>query len=564
MKHRGITLAALVSAGAALAGQAAAGAQEPAVSGAPTGRALVSLDVPGSAPGELLRAVAGRNDLDVGALSTRGGFLAVELDGESVASLRERLGDDPAVSGVRAEQRAEFALNPNDPAFLHHDPNAPLGDFAQWNLAFAGFPRAWELGKGEGGEVAVLDSGAYTAHPDLAGRISGAVNCATLTCLGTDVSDTNGHGTHVSGLACADSDSGYGIASGGFDCSLYVVKLDPGLTYASVINGIYAAADHGSDAINMSFSGGGPDNELRQALDYAWARGSVPVSAGENEPTPSAGNNHPAQYVQPEGTGPNIDAGHGLVVTSAKHSGARSAWAQRTAGVSVAAFGSATDAVSGGQQGILSTWPPETPEPELDTTFENHSPPDPVRTSLFGDDRYAYLAGTSMATPQVAGLVALIRAARPAMAAAKVVRLVKLTASGCGSYGEGLGWGRINADVALGAALDRDLDAPASSVRSARASRKARSAGAGRVRVKLRLRRLDASCSKELPQAGLKSVTVFASVNGGSYKRLRKTRAKSFVFLARKGRRYRFYSVGTDRAGNREPAPDQPDAKLRT
>jgi subtilisin family serine protease len=457
-----------------------------------------------------------------------------------------------------------FRVNPNDPAFLYRDPNAPLGDLAQWNLAFAGFPRAWDLGRGEGGEVAIVDSGVFAAHPDLVGRIGGSINCTALTCLGTDVSDTNGHGTHVSGLACADSDSGYGIASGGFDCSLYVVKVDQGLSYTSVINSIYGAADHGADAINMSFGGGGPDNELRQAIDYAWARGSVPVAAAANEPTPSAGNNYPAQYIQPEGSGPNLDAGRGLIVTSAKHTGARSGFAQRTTGVSVAAYGSATDAGSGGQQGILSTWPPETPEPALDTEFENHNPPDPVRTSLFGDNRYAYLAGTSMAAPQVAGLVALIRAARPGIAASKLARLVKLTASGCGSYGEGLGWGRINAGAALGAALDRDLDPPGSRVRSARAQRRARAAAPRRVRVKLRLKRFDTACSKELPRAGVKSVTVFASVGRRPYKRLRKTRRKSIVFRARPGKRYRFYTVAVDRGGNRETAPSRPDAKLRT
>jgi subtilisin family serine protease len=579
MKGWGITLAATAFATAALAGHAGASAGD--ATSTPTGRALVSVEAPAvptgdsraaaagrararAISGDLLRDVTRRNDLRIGARSPAGGFIAVELGDDSVEELRRRLADDPAVSSVRVEQRAQYRLNPNDPAFLYRDPNAPLGDFAQWNLAFAGFPRAWELGNGEGGEVAVLDSGAYAAHPDLAGRIGGSINCAAVTCVGVDVTDTNGHGTHVSGLACADSDSGYGIASGGFDCSLYEVKLDAMLSYTSIINSIYAAADRGSDAINMSFGGGGPSLALKDALDYAWARGSVPVVAGANEPTPGAGNNYPAQYVQPEGSGPNIDAGHGLVVTSTKHSGARSAFAQRTAGVSVAAYGSASDAISGGQQGILSTWPPETPEPEIDTVFENENPPAPVRTTLFGDNRYAYLAGTSMAAPQVAGLVALMRAARPGISAARVVRLAKLTASGCGSYGEGLGWGRINADVAVGAALDRDMDPPASQVRSARASRRARSADRGRVRVKVRLKRFDTSCSKELPVAGLKSVRVFASVGGGPYKRVRKTPAKSFVFRARRGKRYRFYSVASDRAGNHEHAPAEPDAKVKT
>ena len=118
----------------------------------------------------------------------------MELEGESIAELGQRLASDPLVTSVRAEQRAEFRLNPNDPAFLYHDPNAPLDDFAQWHLAYQGFPRAWELGRGVGGEVAVLDSGVYVPHPDLAGRILGAVNCAGLVSLGGDVSDESGHG----------------------------------------------------------------------------------------------------------------------------------------------------------------------------------------------------------------------------------------------------------------------------------------------------------------------------------------------------------------------------------
>ena len=252
----------LASAGflaAALAAQGVAAAQEEGRGDRPlTGRALVSVAAPQPPTGdsraaaaerrqrrtrsrELLAAVAGRNALEVQTRSAPGGLLAVELRGESVAQLRERLSADPLVRAVRPEQRAQPRLNPNDPAFLHHDPNAPLGDFAQWHLAYAGFPRAWELGKGEGGEVAVLDSGVYVDHPDLAGRVADAIDCSGIVCLGSDVSDGSGHGTHVAGLACADSDNGYGLASAGFDCSLYAVRTSLG--YASIINSIYAAAD---------------------------------------------------------------------------------------------------------------------------------------------------------------------------------------------------------------------------------------------------------------------------------------------------------------------------------
>ena len=62
-----------------------------------------------------------------------------------------------------------------------------------------------------------------------------------------------------------------------------------------------------------------------------------------------------------------------------------------------------------------------------------------------------------MATPQVAGVAALIRAVKPNMANTKVVHLIKATASHCGTYGDGIGWGLIRADQAVAAALDRDV-----------------------------------------------------------------------------------------------------------
>jgi subtilisin family serine protease len=458
---------------------------------------------------------------------------------------------------VHPEYRARFRYAPNDPQLYAHDPNAPGADFAQWNVLLTTAETAWNLARGGGGEVAVIDSGIYGGHPDIAGRISGAINHCTEPpllggCEGTGTGDEVGHGTHVSGLACAATDNGYGIASIGFGCSIYSIKSD--LSYTSIINSIYAAVAHRADAINMSFGGGPASSELQAALDYAWASGAVPVAAGDNTPTPPPSNNYPAQYVQPEGSGPNIDSSRGLVVTSAAHSGLRSSFAQKTSGVSVTAYGSATDATSGGQQGILSTWPP--PTVDLDSFG--------VRTSVGGDNRFAYLVGTSMATPQVAGLVALMRSAKPSIPAARIVKLIKLTANGCGRYGSsGLGWGIIRSDRALAAAAQRDIIAPSSRVRSARAG-----PVPGRARVAvLRLERFDdrseTPCTKEIPSSGVKSIAVFASANGGPYRRIAKTRNKRIRFGAKPKRRYRFYSVAVDKAGNREAAPGQADAKVR-
>ena len=540
-----------------------------------TGRALVDVRTPAlpvldrrdgrrqalDTSRDRLAAVAERNPLQVEARSVPGGFLAVDLAGRSVAELRAQLADDPLVAGVHPEYRARFRYAPNDPELYAHDPNAPGADFAQWNVLFTGAETAWNVARGSGGEVAVIDSGIYSGHPDLAGRISGAINECTEPpvlggCEGTGTEDEDGHGTHVSGLACAAADNGYGIASVGFGCSIYSLKTD--LTYASIINSIYAAVAHGADAINMSFGCGGPDPNLKAAIDYAWARGVVLVASADNAPDPASDPfctypDHPAQYVQPDGSGPSIETGQGLVVTSASHSGLRSSFAQKTSGVSIAAFGSATDATSGGQQGILSTWPP--PTVDLDSYG--------VRTAVNGDNRFAYLVGTSMATPQVAGLVALMRSAKPAISAPRIVKLIKLTASSCGNYGNGLGWGIIRSDRAVAAAAQKDIFAPVSRVRGAKPVHRR---GGGRVallRLKSFDKRADTPCTREIPDSGVKSVAVFASSNGGPYRRIAKTRKRRIRFGAKPGKRYRFFSVAVDKAGNREAAPGHADAKLR-
>jgi subtilisin family serine protease len=300
---------------------------------------------------------------------------------------------------------------------------------------------------------------------------------------------------------------------------------------------------------------GGCDTALIPALSYAQSRGSVLVAAADNSPSPSGSCGglfdpfnciYPEEWVQPLGTGPNASFDRGLVVTSAQYSGALSGFAEQTSRVSVAAFGSATSVV-GGQQGILSSWP------------ANSVDDDSVggRTTVNGDNRFSYLVGTSMATPQVAGVAALIRAVKPSMANTKVVHLIKATASHCGSYSGGIGWGVVRADQAVEAALDRDVDPPSTKIKKAK-----------RIRgvVALRIKRHDTSggtsCVK-LPTAGVKKVLIFVSANGGPYHRVGKTSSAEFRFHAKSGRRYRFFSVGVDDAGNREAPPARADAKVK-
>ena len=501
----------------------------------------------------ILARVADRDGLAVRASIPEIGLLSVNSGPGGIAALRRRLAGDPRVESVHPDVPVQLRFSPNDFAFTHADVHAPSHDFGNWNLLREGAPRAWDLSKGAGAEVAMVDTGADGNHPDLSPRIVGSASFG----VGSPLSDPIGHGTHTSGLACGNTGNGYGIASIGFACSLFIAKIEDLGPCSNVSAAITAAANRSSDVISMSL--GGCDSTLVPALNYAQSRGSVIVAAGDNEPNPSGscgllgGNDciYPEEWAQPSGTGPNPGFDRGLMVTSAQYNGTRSSFAESTSRVSVAAFGSATNAI-GGQQGILSTWPAGTVE---DDSFGG-------RTSVNGDSRFAYLVGTSMATPQVGGVAALIRAVKPGMANTRVVHVIKATASHCGTYGsDGLGWGIIRADEAVAAALNRDIDPPSSRVRSAKRRR-----GSDGPFIKLRLKRKDtrqSHCAKDLPVSGVKKSIVFASRNGGRYHRIGKTKTDSLIFHPKRHGRYTFFSIAVDRDGNREGPPPSPDAKRK-
>jgi len=573
MRRAALTFA-LLAASASAAG-AAAQAQPGPAGTAPT-RAVVMVSTPDLPTGQssaalsrwhelradsrqILARVADRNDLRVESSNPEIGALSVDTSAAGLDGLRSQLAGDPRVEAVKPDVPVQLRFAPNDFAFTHPDAHAPNHDLGQWNLIREGGPRAWDLSKGTGAEVAMVDTGADGGNPDLAPRIVAGASFGTGTAPTTD---SEGHGTHTAGLACGDTDNGVGIASMGFQCGLFIAKI--GGFCSDVANGITAAANRNSDVINMSL-GGCPPDPIVSALSYAQSRGTVLVAAADNTPVPSGACGglpdpmncvYPEEWLQPNGTGPNPNFDRGLVVTAAKYDGTRASFAERSNRVSVAAFGAATDAASGGQQGILSTWPAAS---VADDSVGG-------RTTVNGDNRYAYLVGTSMATPQVAGVAALIRAVKPSMANTKVVHLIKATASRCGSYGLDTGWGLIRADEAVAAALNRDIDPPRSRVRTARrahSSSLATFSSSGGKMIRLRLKRKEApSCVQSVHASGVKSVIVFASANGGPYHRIGKTKSATLIFHGKRHRRYRFFSIAVDKAGNREPAPTRADAKL--
>jgi subtilisin family serine protease len=121
-----------------------------------------------------------------------------------------------------------------------------LPEGIDWGLEMINAPKAWELTKGEGVKVAVIDTGIDASHPDLSDNIKSVINMQTKT---RDAVDDYGHGTHVAGLIAGKNT---GVAPA---VDLYVAKvLDAkGLgNMANILDGITYAIHSKVDILSMS------------------------------------------------------------------------------------------------------------------------------------------------------------------------------------------------------------------------------------------------------------------------------------------------------------------------
>lgn len=373
--------------------------------------------------------------------------------GEALAGPAPAAG--PARSARHRNAPARSAFFPDDPALSTPEtaPGTPAGTPLEWWAIREGLPQAWAITHGDGARVAVIDSGVDASHPDLAGKIAYVHDIDGEPHEGSASVDRSGHGTSVAGLACAAAGNAIGLAGAGYDCRLLVEKSD--LTDSSEARAILDATRHGAQAINMSFGTEGSaraPRRLRAAIRYAYRHNVVLVAAAADEDVSNQG--YPADILQPPGTGSRLGDGLGLTVTSADFAGRRSLFAGHGSEISMAAYGSfAGPGVSGGPPGIFSTFP--TNPTSIESGISSSLPPCAFcRVALAGEDRYSYLAGTSMAAPQVAGVAAMIRQLAPRLSAAQVIRLLEATARrppGRG-WSPNLGWGILDAGAAVSAA----------------------------------------------------------------------------------------------------------------
>ncbi len=522
----------------------------PAHAAQPTGRYLVVFDEPQTArSSSLVSAVlartgvvrAGRGVPELGIATVRGSQAALS-----------RLRRDRTVESVSVEWARDLRRAPNDPALSTPETTTdgvPPGTPIQWALARENFPAAWDVTTGEGALVAVIDSGVDGDHPELAGKIASADGAGAANPL----TDTDGHGTHVAGLACAGTDNGIGIAGAGWGCRLAIVKVGSttfgGIRDEDIIDGIRRATERGAQAINMSFGGGATNEALREAIEFAVSRDVVLVAAASNDPTDNQG--APAVELQP-GDGPVLEAGRGLVVTAAGFNDRRAGTGFGPQ-ISLAAYG-----FFGGPSappGLVSTFPGNSTS--LDGGLFGGCE---CRRELRGDSRYAYLAGTSMATPQVTALAALVADLNPFLTLRDKLTLIKASARGGGAWNPDLGWGIIDAGRAVDAARRLDRVPPSS---SARARRRVRlRPGARRAPVRLRWAGSDPGGAPGLIGSGVASYDVYARRGAGRERRLlTATRPGSKRLRLRPGV-YRFFTRARDVAGNLEAGPPRPDVRV--
>jgi thermitase len=176
-----------------------------------------------------------------------------------------------------------------EPFFMPNDPKLAN----QWGLASTRFGGAWNDAKGAGANVAIVDSGVYSEHPDI-GRIVAQRDFVE----GDAVADDDyGHGTHVTGIAGALTDNGKGVAGGCFGCGLIIGKVMGfgGFTTDSrIVEGIDWSVNQGADVVNLSLGGPADSSVLRRAVNRAHGQGAVLVAAAGNDG--ASGPRYPAAY----------------------------------------------------------------------------------------------------------------------------------------------------------------------------------------------------------------------------------------------------------------------------
>jgi len=303
------------------------------------------------------------------------------------------------ISQEQAVQYAEVDVEVRLTESVAYAPGDPDYD-NQWGPVAIKADMAWDLEKGSHAvTIAIVDTGVDYDHADLGNYVVGGYDWVNGDPYPMD---DDGHGTHCAGIAAATMDNGQGIA-GIAQVRFFAEKaLDSsGKGQSSdVASAIQHAADLGADIISLSLGNDTATTFVRNACQYAWNKGCLLVAAAGNDN--ARGILYPAAF-------PTV--------------------------ISVGAIDRYSQRVDTYRWG--SNWGSE---------MELMAPGKDIWSTAMGG-YYEFKSGTSMATPHVAGVAALIWSANPELTNQQVREILIGTADDLGSTGwdEYYGYGRVDA-----------------------------------------------------------------------------------------------------------------------
>ena len=316
-------------------------------------------------------------------------FYRAEVEPEEQAAILEALAARPEVE--LAEPDAKVQLDPSWYEKVRVDlpagddyPNDPLYPH-QWHLRQINMPAAWHLADGKGVTVAVLDTGvAYEDRGERFHRVEDLegvkfVKPYNFVNNTPHANDDHGHGTHVTGTIAQATNNGKGVAGVAPKVRIMPLKVLSGRGSGSIggiADAIRYAADNGADVINMSLGGRFASKALEKAVSYARDKGVVVVAAAGNDGRNKVG--YPAAFPA------------AMAVAATQYDEATTFYSNFGKEIAIAAPGGNTRVDQDGD-GM--------PDGVLQNTIAIG---DPTRSDYYG------FMGTSMASPHVAGVAALV------------------------------------------------------------------------------------------------------------------------------------------------------------